>query len=254
MRKIVSSIVVILSVCMISSCNSNGIKEITTNASDTMTNTTVVETENNTLNVESAKVSDSALTNNDIETSYDFNYLNQIGVYQLIENDIIWKTYFYGEYSFKHDYMPKTAEIDNETYVELSIATRNDICDNLEYIQKAFGIELNLSDDKTFYLCPFDSIQDLKNQLKRTYTESYINYFLSYMTIIEYDNSLYIPDSGGVYPSREVISATIIEESDTNITFSIEYNLLPIDDVNLNVNYSAVYKNGKWLLDSINNV
>lgn len=124
----------------------------------------------------------------------------------------------------------------------------------MEYIQKAFGIKLNLSDDKTFYLCPFDSIQDLKNHLKKTYTESYINYFLSYMTIIEHDNSLYIPDAGGVYPSREVVSATIIEESDTNITFSIEYNLLPIDDVNLNVNYSAVYKNGKWLLDSINNV
>lgn len=254
MRKIVSLIVIILSVCMISSCNSNGIKEITTNASDTMTNTTVVETENNTLSIESTKVSDSALTNSDIETSYDFNYLNQIGIYQLIENDIIWKTYFYGEYSFKHDYMPKTAEIDNETYVELSIATRNDICDNLEYIQKAFGIKLALSDDKTFYLCPFVSIHDLKNHLQKTYTESYINYLLGYITVIEYDNSVYIPNAGGVYPSREITAITILEESDTNITFSVEYNLLPIDDVNLNVNYCAVYENGKWLLDDINNV
>lgn len=144
MRKIVPVIVIILSVCMISSCNSNGIEEITTNALDTITNTTVVETENNTLSIENTKVSDTALTNNDIETSYDFNYLNKIGVYQLIENDIIWKTYFYGEYSFKHDYMPKTVEIDNETYVELSIATRNDISENTEYIQNAFGIELAL--------------------------------------------------------------------------------------------------------------
>lgn len=123
MRKIVLLIVIILSVCMISSCNSNGIEEITTNALDTITNTTVVETENNTLSIENTKVSGSTLTNNAIDTSYDFNYLNQIGVYQLIENDIIWKTYFYGEYSFKHDYMPKTEEIDNEKYVELSIAT-----------------------------------------------------------------------------------------------------------------------------------
>ncbi len=254
MRKIVPLIVIILSVCMISSCNSNGVEEITTNALDTITNTTVVETENNTLSIENTKVSDSALTNNDIETSYDFNYLNKIGVYQLAENDIIWKTYFYGEYSFKHNYMPKTVKIDNETYVELSIATRNDIFENTEYIQNAFGIELTLSDDKTFYLCPFVSIHDLKNHLQKTYTESYINYFLSYITVIEYDNSLYIPDRGGVYPSREATSVTILEESDTNITFSIEYNLLPIDDVNLNVNYCAVYENGKWLLDGINNV
>lgn len=254
MRKIVSSIIIILFVCMISSCNSNGIEEITTNALDTITNTTVVETENNTLNIENTKISDSALSNNDIEMSYGFNYLNKIGVYQLIENDIIWKTYFYGEYSFKHDYMPKTVKIDNETYVELSIATRNDIFENTEYIQNAFGIELALSDDKTFYLCPFVSIHDLKNHLQKTYTESYINYFLSYITVIEYDNSLYIPDAGGVYPSREITSVTILEESDTNITFSVEYNLLPIDGVNLNVNYSAVYENGKWLLDSINNV
>lgn len=254
MRKIVSSIIIILFVCMISSCNSNGIEEITTNALDTITNTTVVETENNTLNIENTKISDSALSNNDIEMSYGFNYLNKIGVYQLIENDIIWKTYFYGEYSFKHDYMPKTVKIDNETYVELSIATRNDIFENTEYIQNAFGIELALSDDKTFYLCPFVSIHDLKNHLQKTYTESYINYFLSYITVIEYGNSLYIPDAGGVYPSREITSVTILEESDTNITFSVEYNLLPIDGVNLNVNYSAVYENGKWLLDSINNV
>lgn len=254
MRKIVSSIVIILSVCMISSCNSNGIDEITTNAIDTITNTTVVETENNTLKIENTEISDSTLMNNDIETSYDFNHLNEIGVYQLIENDIIWKTYFYGEYSFKHDYVPKTVKIDNETYVELSIATRNDICENTEYIQNAFGIELTLSDDKTFYLCPFASIQDLKNHLQKTYTESYINYFLSYMPVIEYENSLYIPNADGVYPSRKVISVTILEESDTNITFSIEYNLLPIDGVNLNVNYSAVCENGKWLLDSINNV
>lgn len=254
MRKIVPLIVIILSVCMISSCNSNGVEEITTNALDTITNTTVVETENNTLSIENTKVSDSALTNNDIETSYDFNYLNKIGVYQLAENGIIWKTYFYGEYSFKHNYMPKTVKIDNETYVELSIATRNDIFENTEYIQNAFGIELTLSDDKTFYLCPFVSIHDLKNHLQKTYTESYINYFLSYITVIEYDNSLYIPDRGGVYPSWEATSVTILEESDTNITFSIEYNLLPIDDVNLNVNYCAVYENGKWLLDGINNV
>lgn len=254
MRKIVSSIIIILFVCMISSCNSNGIEEITTNALDTITNTTVVETENNTLNIKNTKISDSALSNNDIEMSYGFNYLNKIGVYQLIENDIIWKTYFYGDYSFKHDYVPKTVEIDNGIYVELSIATRNDICENTEYIQNAFGIELTLSDDKTFYLCPFVSIQDLKNHLQKTYTESYINYLLGYITVIEYDNSLYIPDAGGVYPSREITSVTILEESDTNITFSVEYNLLPIDGVNLNVNYSAVYENGKWLLDSINNV
>ena len=150
--------------------------------------------------------------------------------------------------------MPKTVEIDNETYVELSIATRNDISENTEYIQNAFGIELALSDDKTFYLCPFVSIHDLKNHLQKTYTESYINYLFSYITVIEYDNSLYIPDRGGVYPSREATSVTILEESDTNITFSIEYNLLDVENVNLNVNYSAVYENGKWLLDSINNV
>ena len=74
------------------------------------------------------------------------------------------------------------------------------------------------------------------------------------MTVIEYDSSLYIPDVGGVYPTREAVAVTILKESDTNILFSVEYNLLPIEGETLNVNYSAVYKNDKWVLDSVNNV
>ncbi len=254
MRKIVLAIVIILSSCIISSCNSNSIDEIPTNALNTITNTTVVDTENIMLEIENTKISDSISTNNDVETSYDFTYLNELGIYQLVENDIIWKTYFYGEYSFKLDYMPKTIKIDENTYIELSLASRDDVCNQIKNIQNAFGTKLILSDDEEFYLCPFTSIQDLKNHLQETYTESYIDYVLDYMPIIEYDNSIYISDAGGVYPSREAVAVTILKESDTNILFSVEYNLLPIEGETLNVNYSAVYKNDKWVLDSVNNV
>lgn len=254
MRKTVSVIVIILSVCIISSCNSNSIDEIPTNALNTITNTTVVDTENIMLEIENTKTSDSISTNNDVETSYDFTHLNELGIYQLVENDILWKKYFYGEYSFKSDYEPQIAEIDNKRYYELSIALRDDIFAIKEAIQTAFGAELVLNNEETAFLCPFSSIQDLKNHMYETYTKSYIDYFLGYMTVIEYDSSLYIPDVGGVYPTREAVAVTILKESDTNILFSVKYNLLPIEGENLNVNYSAVYKNDKWVLDSVNNV
>ena len=254
MRRIALSVFLILSACVISSCSSNAADEATTTALNSIADTTSAEKESDTSETEAAKSSDSVSTDIGVDTSADFIHLNELGVYQLAENDIIWKKYFYGEYTFKSEYMPETIRVNGNTYIELSLAARDDVCNLIKDIQEAFGTDLILSDDGEFYFCPFTSIQDLKKYMQGTYSESSIDYFLGYMTVIEYDGSLYIPDAGGVSPSREVTSVTILEESDTGITFSVGYKLLPVEGVNLNVKYSAVCRNGNWVLDRIENV
>lgn len=248
MRKIALSILVSLSICSFASCGVNESEKFVASASETY------ETcyENNDVEVtDFSPTQCETTTYRDNEQSCDISVLSNLGVYQLAEQDIIWNTFFASGYNFKLDYMPQTAKIDGETYVELSVATRDDIINQIDNIQNALNVTLELSDDKSFYLCPFDSIQELKKHMLKTYTESYIDNRLSYIPVIEYNGSLYISDSGSAYPAREAISASIIENNDTNILFSIEYNLIPIEGENLTVNYSAVYENGKWLLDTI---
>lgn len=250
MRKIILSIATILSVCMVSSCSSYDIEETTSNVIETVPDTTIIET-NGTSEIEAP---DNTPTTYDINLSYDYNYLNSNGIYQLTENDIIWKNYFYSVYSYKYDYQPKTVKLNNESYIELSIATLDDVLENKEHIQNAFGVELALSNDKAYYLCPFSSLQSLRDHLRKTYTESYISHFLDYISVIEYDNSLYIPDTGGVFPRRKAISVSIDKKGETNIIFTIVYDLLDIENVTVKVQYNAVYEDDNWVLDSINNM
>ncbi len=254
MCKRILSMAAILSICLLSSCSSDSINEITTNAIDTVSDKVITETKGTTdvsVNSDVPKITSTA---DDIDFSYEYNYLNDMGIYQLTENDIIWNYYLNSDYTYKSDYMPKTVKIDNQTYVELSVATRDDVLEKKEEIQNVFGVELTLSDDNTYYLCPFSSLKNLKDHMKATYSENYINYFLSYLPVTEYDDSLYVTDAGKAISNRKAISVTINEESESNIIFTIVYDLLAIEDCYQKKQYCAIYENDKWVLDSVQNI
>lgn len=254
MRKSILSMAAILSIYLLSSCSSDSINEITTNAIDTVSNSVIAETDGTTDISVNSDVPEITSTADDITSSYEYNYLNNMGVYQLTENDIIWNYYLNSDYTYKSNYIPKTVKIDNQTYVELSVATRDDVLEKKEDIQNVFGVELILSDDSTHYLCPFSSLQSLKDHMKATYSENYINYFLSYLPVTEYDDSLYVTDAGKAISDRNAISVTINEESESNIIFTIVYDLLAIEDCYQKKQYSAIYENDKWVLDSVQNI
>lgn len=254
MRKSILSMAAILSICLLSSCSSDSINEITTNAIDTVSDKVITETEGTTNVSVNSDVPEITSTVDDITSSYEYNYLNNMGVYQLTENDIIWNYYLYSAYTYKNDYVSKTIEMDNQIFVELSVSTSDDVLEKKEDIQNVFGVELTLSDDSTHYLCPFSSLQSLKDHMRATYSENYINYFFSYLPVTEYDNSLYVTDAGKAISDRNAISVTINEESESNIVFTIVYDLLAIEDYYQKKQYSAIYENDKWVLDSVQNI
>lgn len=107
MRKSILSMAAILSIYLLSSCSSDSINEITTNAIDTVSNSVIAETDGTTDISVNSDVPEITSTADDITSSYEYNYLNNMGVYQLTENDIIWNYYLNSDYTYKSNYFPK---------------------------------------------------------------------------------------------------------------------------------------------------
>lgn len=251
MRKIVSLLIIVSLSVSLGSCGNMKPDELTvaTSLDETIMSenekrvTSVFDTETNSL--PTVSLSD----NNNIETSDEFKFLNESGVYSLVEEDIAWRHYLVGNYSFELNYEPKTFKSDDgSTYIELAIANHNDI----EKIQSNFKVDLKKSQDKSHYECPFASISDLKEHMQETYTEKQADYMLSYMSIAEHNGSLYISDSGGVYSDRVPLEIKINQKSDCEIDFSISFDLF-VDDLYFETTYHTIYDNGGWLIDSMEN-
>lgn len=255
MRKIVLTVVIIVFSFTLTSCDSIDGQLTTSAFSEKKENDVTILFDNSfetTENNVSSQDSDiyEVTSNNDVETSDEFTYLNNLGIFQLTNNDIVWNNFLYGEYSCEMDFVPQTIDVDGECYVELSIAKQK----NSQELQNVLGVNPKKNEDDSCYLCPFNSLEDLKSHLRDTYTDKHIAYILSYIQLIEHENSLYISDNGGVFPDREPIDISINEKNDTMVTFSIKYSLPDIEDVYLTVKYEAVYENDKWLInDRINN-
>lgn len=255
MRKIVLTFVIVMTSFILASCDSLDGQLETSAFSENGKNEVIISSDNLLETAETNGSSQSSGTSevtsdNDVETSDDFIYLNNSGIFQLTNNDIIWNNFLYGEYSCEMDFVPQTIDVDGERYVELSIAKQK----NSQELQNVLGVNPAKKEDDSCYLCPFNSVEDLKFHLRDTYTDKHIAYILSYIQLIEHENSLYISDNGGVFPDREPIDISINEKNDTMVTFSIKYSLPDIEDVFLTVKYEAVYENDKWLInDRINN-
>lgn len=251
MRKIVSILIIAFLSVSLCSCGNMKTDELTvaTSPDETIISeseksvTSVFATETNSL--ATASLSD----NNNIETSDEFIILNELGIYALVEEDIDWRHYLVGNYSFELNYKPKTFKSDDgTTYIELAITNHNDI----EKIQSNFDVDLKRSQDESYYECPFFSISDLKEHMQKTYTEKQVEYMLSYMSVVEHNGSLYISDNGGVYSDRVPLEIKINQKSDYEINFSISFDLF-IDDLYFETTYHTIYDNGRWLIDSMEN-
>jgi len=166
--------------------------------------------------------------------SRDYSYLNEEGIHSLIENDIIWMRYLYGTFSFKSEHEPQKVQTSNRTYWELAIANYDDDRFDISEIQDAFGVELVLKEDGHYYECPFTSIADLKKYMNETYSSQYLDTLINRYTdnsdLIEYEDSLYLTDSGGVYRDRVPVEVTVTGNSDSTVNFSVKYDLMFIDE------------------------
>lgn len=255
MRKIALTFVIVMTSFILASCDSLDGQLKTSAFSEKKENEVIISSDNSFITTETNISSQSTDTyevtsNNGVETSDEFTYLNNEGIYQLTKNDIVWNHFLYGEYSCDMDFIPQTIDVEGESYVELSIANRN----NLQELQDVLGVSPQKKEGNSCYSCPFNSLDDLKSHLRDTYTDKHIEYILSYIPLIEHENSLYISDNGGVFPDRELVDISIDEKNDTMVTFSIKYSLPDVEEVYLTTKYEAVYKSDKWLInDRINN-
>ena len=143
--------------------------------------------------------------------------------------------------------LQNTIEIDGvPEYSEYRIT--DDFPEFIPNIEKALGTKLELAEG--YYKCPFTTVEEVKENARRLFTDNYIEtVYKNFPHIKEYNGSLYARFGSKGYPGGWIANAHIHDSSDSFIDFSATF----IDGSigTYSKRYKMIKKNGSWKIDEI---
>ncbi|MGN0603490.1 MAG: M56 family metallopeptidase [Oscillospiraceae bacterium] len=180
--------------------------------------------------------------------SQDMDIISEMGLTEVIENSEWWDLVFCSENLIDIDSLRNTIEIDGvPNYSEYRIT--DDFPLAIPNIEKALGTELELADG--YYKCPFTTVEEIKKNAQRLFSDKYIEtVYKDLPHIKEYNGSIYSQFGGKGYPGGWIADAFIYDSSDNFIDFSATF----VDGTigTYSHRYKMIKEDGSWKIDEIN--
>jgi len=180
--------------------------------------------------------------------SKDMDIISEMGLPEVIENSEWWDMIFCSDSWIDIDSLRNTIEIDGvPDYSEYRIT--DDLPQFIPNIEKALGTELELAEG--YYKCPFTTVEEVKKNAQRLFSDKYIETaYKDFPYIKEYNGSIYARFGAKGYPGGWIANALIYDSSDIFIDFSATF----VDGTigTYYKRYRMIKENGSWKIDEIN--
>lgn len=177
----------------------------------------------------------------------DMDMISEMGLPDVIDNCESWDMFFFSDVWIDTESLLNTVEIDGVPYYS-EYRIKEDMPQFMPNIEKVLGVQLELAEG--YYKFPFTTVEEVKKNAQRLFSDKYIEaVFNNFTQIKEYNGSLYAQLGGRGNPGGWIANAYIYDSSDSFIDFSATF----VDSFigTYSRRYKMIKEDGSWKINEI---